>query len=209
MRSEYITIHIHHGDLPSDLSFKGDIAIDTETTGLNLSRDRLCVIQLSAGDGDAHLVQFSKGEYNAPNLRKILNNKNITKIFHFARFDVAAIYKYLDIQIENIYCTKIASKIARTYTDSHGLKDLCRDLLDLTISKQQQSSYWGHGKLSKEQVEYAATDVLHLHKLRDILNNILVKEGRAELAEQCFAFINLRVKLDLAGWDYVDIFAHK
>ena len=209
MRSEYITIHIHHGDLPSNLSFEGDIAIDTETTGLNLSRDRLCVIQLSAGDGDAHLVQFSKGEYNATNLRKVLTNKNITKIFHFARFDVAAIYKYLNVQIENIYCTKIASKIARTYTDTHGLKDLCRDLLDLAISKQQQSSYWGHGKLSKEQVDYAATDVLHLHKLRDILNTMLAKEGRAELAEQCFSFINLRVKLDLAVWNDVDIFAHK
>ena len=209
MRSEYITIHIYHDDLPANLSFEGDIAIDTETTGLNLSRDRLCVVQISHGDGNAHLVQFSKGQYSAPNLKRILSNTDITKIFHFARFDVAAIYKYLDVEIKNIYCTKIASKIARTYTDMHGLKDLCRDLLDLTISKQQQSSYWGHNKLSKEQVDYAATDVLHLHKLRDILNNILEKEGRLELAQQCFTFINTRVRLDLAGWSDVDIFAHK
>lgn len=188
---------------------KGDIAIDTETTGLNLSRDRLCVIQISNGDGNAHLVKFDPGKYDAPNLRKLLSNKSTTKLFHFARFDVAVIKKFLETELHNIYCTKIASKIARTYTDSHGLKELCRELLNVTISKQQQSSYWGATDLSKDQLMYAASDVLYLHKLRDKLDVMLKREGRIELAHKCFAFVSHRVELDLSGWEGIDIFAYK
>ncbi len=188
---------------------KGDIAIDTETTGLNLSRDRLCLIQLSNGDSNAHLVKFDLDKYEAPNLRKLLSNKGAMKIFHFARFDVAVVKKFLDVDLSNIYCTKIASKIARTYTDSHGLKELCRELLNVTISKQQQSSYWGAGALSQDQLVYAASDVLYLHKLRDKLDVMLRRENRTKLAHECFDFLTHRVALDLSGWEGVDIFAYK
>lgn len=188
---------------------KGDVAIDTETTGLNLFRDRLCLIQLSNGDGNAHLVAFDAGKYDAPNLKKLLSNKNIVKIFHFARFDVAAIKMFLGVNLRNIYCTKIASKIARTYTDCHGLKDLCRELLGVTLSKQQQSSYWGAKKLSQDQLIYAASDVIYLHTLREKLDFMLDREGRSKLAKECFDFIPHRVELDLSGWGEIDIFAYK
>lgn len=199
----------HKGDLPADLYLEGDIAIDTETLGLKNNRDRLCLLQLSNGDGDVHLIKFECGKYDAPNLKRLLSDPKRVKLFHFARFDVAVIYKYLGIQIENIYCTKIASKIARTYAEGHGLKDLCRELLGIQISKQQQSSYWGSELLSKEQLEYAATDVLYLHKLRDKLNAMLKREGRTDLVEQCFKFIPYRSQLDIEGWEDVDIFAYK
>ena len=176
--------------------------------GLINPRDRLCLVQLSDGKGDVHLVQFERGCYEAPNLKKLLSDTTRTKLFHFARFDVAIIRHYLQIELSPIYCTKIASRLARTYTDSHGLKELCRELLGIQISKQQQSSDWGSGHLSQEQQDYAASDVLHLHKLRDILNGMLVREGRFHLAEQCFQFLPHRVALDLAGWPELDIFAH-
>ncbi len=176
--------------------------------GLKHARDRLCVVQLSNGDGDAHLVKFNGHDYSAANLKKLLTRPDTTKIFHFARFDVAVMKKYLGIDVEPIFCTKIASKLVRTYTDSHGLKELCRELVGVTMSKQQQSSDWGAAELSKEQIEYAASDVLHLHKIRDILRAMLVREGRLEMAEECFRFMSTRVALDLAGWDEFDIFAH-
>lgn len=187
----------------------GDIAVDTETKGLNIFlRDRLCLVQISDGRGDAHLVQFSGQEYRAPNLKKILAGQERQKIFHFARFDVAAIKKYLDVELPNIYCTKIASRLVRTYTDRHGLKELCKELADVDISKQQQTSDWGAETLTKEQLEYAASDVLHLHRLRDRLNVMLEADGRTALAEACFRFIPARAALDLGGWADTDIFAH-
>ena len=176
--------------------------------GLDLNRDRLCVIQISNGDGDAYLVQFSKDSYNAPNLKKMLLDKNRGKIFHFARFDLAAIKKYLDIELSNIFCTKIASKLVRTYTDHHGLKDLCRELLGITISKQQQSSYWGIAKLSEDQKEYASKDVVYLHSLRAILLEMLIVENRSDIAHKLFEFLPTRVNLDLMGWNEIDIFSH-
>ena len=195
--------------MPDGFVLKGDIAIDTETIGLNPIRDRLCLIQISNGDGNAHLVSFAPDEYKAPNLKKLLSDPKTTKIFHFARFDLGIIKKFLDVELEHIYCTKVASKIARTYTDSHGLKDLCRELLGVTISKQQQSSYWGAKELSQEQLCYAASDVLYLHNLREKLDQMLKREGRWKLAAECFVFLPHRVNLDLAGWDGVDIFAYK
>lgn len=203
-----MTNFVHQGDLPPDITFNRAVAVDSETMGLYNQRDRLCVVQLSGGDGDAHLVQFSKDSYDAPHLKKVLSDPSLTKIFHYARFDVAVIKHYLNIDMTPIYCTKIASKLARTYTDSHGLKDLCLELLNKKISKQQQSSDWGSGTLSKAQIEYAAADVLHLHKIRDALNAILTREGRMELAQQCFDFLPARVALDQAGWLDIDIFAH-
>lgn len=176
--------------------------------GLNNLRDRLCLIQLSDGQGDEHLVQFKAGEYDAPNLKKLLTDKSRVKLFHFARFDVAIIKHYLGVDTTPIYCTKIASKLTRTFTDRHGFKDLCRDLLGVEVSKQQQSSDWGAATLSPEQQEYAASDVRHLHKLRDRLNTMLAREGRTELAQQCFTFLPARAELDLAGWPEIDIFAH-
>jgi ribonuclease D len=176
--------------------------------GLNNQRDRLCLIQLSDGRGDVHLVQFFKDQYNAPILTKWLTDPTQVKLFHFARFDLSIIKQYLGITINPVYCTKIASRLARTYTDSHGLKELCRELLGLQISKQQQSSDWGSATLTQEQLDYAASDVLHLHKLRDILNTMLEREGRTYLAEQCFKFLEHRAELDLAGWEALDIFAH-
>lgn len=195
--------------MPNNLNLKGDLAIDTEATGLNFNRDRLCVLQISNGDGNAHLVRFDPGNYDAPNLKKILSNKEVCKIFHYARFDLGMIQKFLGVKIENIYCTKIASKIARTYTDTHGLKDLCRELLGVSISKQQQSSYWGAADLSKDQIDYAAGDVLYLHDIREKLNKMLKRESRIELAFECFKFLPMRVELDLLGWDEVDIFSYK
>lgn len=196
------------GDLPSSLDLKGDIAIDTETMGLDVSRDRLCLIQLSTGNQDAYLVQFANGNYQAPNLKKLLLKAETTKIFHFARFDLAAIRHYLGITVENVFCTKIASRLARTYTDSHGLKELCRELLSENISKEQRSSDWGKPVLSREQQIYAANDVLHLHRLREILIAMLAREGRLNLAQKVFQCLNTRVELDLIGLKDDDIFAH-
>lgn len=203
-----MTITIYPNDLPNDFQLEGDIAIDTETMGLNIQRDKLCLLQLSNGDGNAYLIQFLNKNYFAPNLKKLLLDKNKCKIFHFARFDLAAIKKYLEIELENIFCTKIASKLVRTYTDSHGLKDLCRELLSQQISKQQQSSYWGSKELSPEQKEYAAKDVLYLHQLKAILQKMLVAENRMQIAENIFHFLPIRANLDLLGWNEIDIFAH-
>lgn len=202
-----IEIHYHTNDIPSGTVIKGDIAIDTETMGLNLIRDRLCVLQLCDEEGNVHVIHFQEG-YNAPNLKQLLSDTNRQKIFHFARFDVAAIKHYLGISIENIFCTKIASKLVRTYTDSHGLKELCRELLGVQISKQQQSSDWGAVSLSEDQLHYAAGDVLYLHQLRDILTSMLLRELRLKIAEKAFAFLLARAELDLMGWNEIDIFAH-
>lgn len=176
--------------------------------GLNNKRDRLCLIQLSDGGGDAHLVQFDKGVYNAPNLAKLLTDASRVKIFHFARFDLAVIREYLGIRMENVYCTRTASRLVRTYTDKHGYKDICKELLGVDVSKQQQSSDWGSSNLSPEQIEYAASDVLHLHKLKAKLDEMLVREGRAELLQSCCRFLPYRAELDLAGFENDDIFAH-
>lgn len=202
-----MSCQLFENDLPDELVKDGDVAIDTETMGLNLHRDRLCVLQISYGDGNAYLVKFNK-DYSATNLRKILQDDKREKIFHFARFDLASIRHYLGIEMKNIFCTKIASKLVRTYTDYHGLKDLCRELLNIQISKQQQSSDWGAEHLTPEQILYAGSDVLHLHALRDILNNTLKREGRDKLARSLFNFLPSRVELDLIGWNEIDIFAH-
>ncbi len=201
-------IHLHQGDLPAGLSLGDSVAVDSETMGLDLSRDRLCLLQLSAGDGVCHLVQFPQGNYDAPNLKALLTDPGVTKIFHFARFDLAAISRYLGVDCTPVYCTKIASKLVRTYTDRHGLKDLCRELLGAEISKQQQSSDWGAAELSQEQLAYAASDVLYLHDLRAKLDVMLAREGRAGLAQACFEFLPTRAALDIAGWNEIDIFAH-
>ena len=203
-----MTIQLYKQDLPDNLELKGSLSIDTEATGLNLNRDRLCVIQLSTGDGNAHLVQFPEEKYDAPNLKKLLQDDKILKIFHYARFDVAIIKKYLGVMVKNIYCTKIASKIIRTYSPCHGLRDLCKELLNVHISKQQQSSYWGDDNLTKDQVTYAANDVIYLHRLKDKLDEMLMRENRKELAYKCFDTIELIVKLDLGGWDSAEIFSH-
>ena len=200
--------HLHRGDLPAGLAFGQSVAIDSETMGLETLRDRLCLIQLSAGDGVCHLVQFHDGDYSAPNLKALLADPGVTKLFHFARFDLAAIRHYLGVTCSPVYCTKIASRLARTFTDRHGLKDLCRDLLGVDISKQMQSSDWGAAELSEEQLRYAASDVLYLHRLRAALDEMLEREGRADLARACFEFLQTRAALDLAGWADVDIFAH-
>ena len=199
---------LHRGDLPDDITFGATVAVDSETMGLDPRRDRLCVVQLSAGDGDCHLVQFAQGDYAAPNLKALLTDAGVTKLFHFARFDVAAFRHYLGIVCAPVYCTKIASKLVRTYTDRHGLKDLCRDLLGVELSKQQQSSDWGADVLSPEQLSYAASDVLYLHQLRERLDALVAREGRAEIAAACFAFLPCRAALDLLGWDDPDIFHH-
>jgi ribonuclease D len=201
-------IHLHKNDLPASLDFGSVVAMDTETMGLNTQRDRLCLVQLSDGKGDAHLVKFDGGDYDAPNLRKLLADPKVTKLFHFARFDIAAMMAYLGVMTGPVYCTKIASRLCRTFTDRHGLKDLVRDLLAVEISKQQQTSDWGAAELSKEQMEYAASDVMHLHALKAKLDVMLEREHRKEIAEACFAFLPVRVALDLAGWPEVDIFAH-
>lgn len=194
--------------MPDGLALAGDLAVDTEAMGLNNQRDRLCVVQLSTGNGDAHLVQFAPGQYRAPNLVRLLGDPATTKIFHFARFDVAILRHYLGVQVAPVYCTKIASRLVRTYTDRHGFKDLCKELLGMDISKQQQSSDWGAATLSQEQVDYAASDVLHLHALRAKLDAMLAREGRAHIARSCFDFLPARAELDLAGWPEADIFAH-
>ncbi|GAB4165741.1 MAG: ribonuclease D [Rickettsiaceae bacterium] len=198
----------YKNDLPSDFHLPGDLAIDTETMGLNFNRDRLCVVQISNGDGDSYLIQFDGTNYEAPNLKKLLLDENRGKIFHYARFDLAVIKKYLDIELSNIFCTKVASKLVRTYTDYHGLKDLCRELLDITISKQQQSSYWGASELSDEQKEYAAKDVVYLHSLRAVLIERLIESGRNKIAHKLFEFLPIRAELDLLGWNDIDIFSH-
>ena len=203
-----MSINLYRGDLPSDLNLGTVVAIDSETMGLKPQRDRLCLIQLSSGDGNAHLVQFERCNYTAPNLVKLLEDPDITKVFHYARFDVAIIKKYLRAQTNSIYCTKIASKLVRTYTDKHGLKDLCKELLDLDLSKQQQSSDWGAKNLTEEQKKYAASDVLYLHKIKEILDQRLLREERDKLAAFCFEFLQTRANLDLIGFENEDIFSH-
>lgn len=201
-------IHLHHGDLPSGLHLGDVVAVDTETMGLAPVRDRLCLIQLSAGDGHCHLVQFGPDAYDAPNLGAILTDRRVLKLFHFARFDLAMIRHYLGYSVEPVYCTKVASKLARTYTDRHGLKDLCKDLLGVDVSKQQQTSDWGNAELKPEQLAYAAADVSHLHALRERLDEMLLREGRRDVAEACFTFLPERAALDLLGFDDPDVFAH-
>jgi ribonuclease D len=204
-----MTIHFHVGDLPDSLDLGRSVAVDTETLGLNPVRDRLCLVQLSAGDGNAHLVQLAPNHYaQAKNLKALLSNPDILKIFHFARFDVAAIYKYLEVQCAPVYCTKIAAKMTRTYTEKNGLKEICKDLLGIEISKQQQTSDWGQAVLSVEQQTYAAGDVLYLHALKEKFDDLLAREGRLALAQSCFDFLPTRGQLDLLGWDEPDIFEH-
>ena len=202
------TITLHKGDLPDGLTFGDSVAVDTETMGLNPHRDQLCVVQLSAGDGNAHIVQLDRGTYNAPNLRALMADQNVLKIFHFARFDVAMLQRYLGVVTSPVYCTKVASKLVRTYTDRHGLKDLVKELANVDLSKQQQSSDWGARDLTEAQLAYAASDVLYLHEVKAVLDGMLAREGRMELAKACFAFLPVRAALDLAGWPEEDIFAH-
>ena len=203
-----MTIRLHRGDLPNLTAYKGAVAIDTETMGLDPRRDRLCVVQLSPGDGSADVVQIAAGQTKAPNIERLLADKSIVKIFHFARFDLAALANAFGVMAEPVYCTKIASRLARTYTDKHGLKDLAREVLGVDLSKQQQSSDWGADALTEAQVAYAATDVLHLHALKQKLDVILAREGRADLAAACFRFLPDRARLDLGGWEAQDIFSH-
>ena len=205
-----MTIRLHRGDLPDqDLKrYTDSAAIDTETMGLNPHRDRLCVVQMSSGDGTADVIQIAQGQRDAPNLKKLLADPNIVKIFHLARFDLAALSNAFGVMPQPVYCTKIASRLTRTYTDRHGLKDLVRELLNVDLSKQQQSSDWGSQTLSDAQLTYAASDVLHLHALRDKLDAVLAREGRTDLARACFDFLPTRARLDLSGWEAEDIFAH-
>ena len=203
-----MTIRLHKGDLPAPVPAGSIVAIDTETLGLNPHRDRLCLVQLSLGDGTADLVQIAPGQRKAPNLVKMLKEKSILKLFHFARFDLAVLQHTFGIQASPVYCTKIASRLTRTYTDRHGLKDLCRDLIGVEISKQQQSSDWGAETLTEAQLAYAASDVLHLHALKAKLDPLLVRDGRKDLADACFRFLPSRAALDLLGWPETDIFAH-
>ena len=203
-----MAIHHHKGDLPAGVTLSDSLAVDTETMGLNPARDALCVVQLSAGDGNAHVVQLNRDNYDCPRLKQVLADKKVLKIFHYARFDVAFLRKYLGVDVTPIYCTKIASRIARTYTDRHGLKDLCKELLGVDLSKQQQSSDWGAETLSDAQINYAASDVMYLHELKATLDAMLEREGRASLAHSAFAFIPARAELDLDGWAEEDIFAH-
>jgi ribonuclease D len=207
-KDESLKTKLYKNDLPDGLDLGPFVAIDTETMGLNPYRDRLCLAQLSSGDGICHAVQFDVGNYAAPNLKKLLTDRNCTKLFHFARFDVAMFRRYLGVVTAPIYCTKIASKLVRTYTDRHGLKDLVRELLGVDLSKEQQSSDWGAAELSEKQLAYAANDVAHLHKLKEALDAMLDREGRTGLANACFQFLPVRAELDLAGWDESDIFAH-
>ena len=202
--------HLHEGDLPAGL-FEGiaAVAIDSETMGLRLGRDRLCLVQISAGDGDAHMVRLSQDAYDAPNLKALLTNPKVLKIFHFGRFDIAQLSNAFGVEIGPVYCTKIASKLCRTYTDRHGLKDLVRELLGVDLSKQQQSSDWAAETLSDAQLAYAASDVLHLHGLREKLDMMLAREGRMEIAQACFDFLPRRAALDLLGWNDQDIFSHE
>jgi ribonuclease D len=201
-------VKIHKNDLPNNLNLGKIIAIDTETMGLDYKRDPLCLVQISSGNEEVHLVQINRKTFKADNLKKILEDNDIKKIFQFARFDLTVLNYYLKADINNVYCTKIASKISRTYTDKHGLKDLCKELLNVELSKQMQSSDWGSETLTEQQVNYAASDVLYLHKIKEELDKILIRENRMELAEHCFKFLKHRVTLDLAGWNNQDIFLH-
>ena len=203
-----MTNYTYSKDLPEDLDLGQIVAIDCETMGLNPSRDRLCVVQLSSGDGNTHIIQIEKGQTKAPNLVNLLSNDKILKLFHFGRFDIAILFSTFGVITSPVYCTKIASKIARTYTDRHGLKNLLSEILDVDISKQHQSSDWGAKHLSKAQIEYAATDVLYLHALREKLNEMLTRENRLELADECFKFLPSRAVLDIKGWNDIDIFEH-
>jgi ribonuclease D len=201
-------IQLHKNDLPNGLDLGPLVAIDTETMGLNPARDRLCLAQLSAGDGVCHAVQFAQGAYEAPNLKRLLTDPGTVKLFHYARFDIAMFRRWLGVDCRPVYCTKIASKLVRTYTDRHGLKDLVRELLGTEISKEQQSSDWGAAELSDKQLTYAANDVAHLHRLKTALDAMLAREGRTALAQACYEFMPHRAALDLAGWESTDIFAH-
>lgn len=209
-----MTVHLHQGDLPAGIDWGDSIAIDSETMGLRPGRDRLCLVQLSSGDGEAHLVQFRRPaddelpDYSAPNLRKLLADAAVTKIFHFGRFDLAVLQHYMGVRCSPVFCTKIASRLVRTYTDRHGLKDICQELLGVELQKEQQSSDWGVETLSEAQCTYAAADVLHLHRLRAVLERRLAREGRTGIAQACFEFLPTRAALDLEGWSDVDIFAH-
>ena len=203
-----MTNYLYQGDLPDDLDLGDTVAIDCETMGLHPHRDRLCVVQLASGDGNAHLVQIAKGQTEAPNLCRLLEDAKVLKLFHYGRFDIAAMLNAFGATTAPVYCTKIASRLVRTYTDRHGLAKLLQELLSVDISKQQQSSDWGADKLSKAQIDYAASDVLHLHKLRDKLNEMLIREGRMDVAQACYDFLPTRAKLDLLGWPDTDIFAH-
>ena len=207
-----MTVYFHENDIPNDILFKESVAIDTETMGLKVLRDRLCLIQISAGNGDAHLIKIEKSitspQQKYKNLKKVLQNKNILKIFHFARFDLAALNFYVCKVEGNIWCTKIASKLSRTYTNKHGLSDLTKELLSIEISKEQQSSNWGNKLISEKQKKYASNDVLYLHNLKEKLEEILLQENRLELAEKVFSFLKVRVELDLSGFEDLDIFAH-
>ncbi len=200
--------HLYKRDLPDGLDLGPIVAIDCETMGLNPHRDRLCVVQMSSGDGDAHLVQVEKGQTSAPNLEQMLTDPNVLKLFHFGRFDIAALLNAFGVVTAPVYCTKIASKLVRTYTDRHGLKNLLEQLLKVDISKQQQMSDWGAEELTAAQLDYAASDVLYLHRLRDELDQRLAREGRSEMAQACFDFLPMRAQLDLAGWPEIDIFSH-
>jgi ribonuclease D len=202
-----VSIHLHRGDLPPDIAFTGVVAVDTETMGLNPHRDRLCLVQLSAGDGNVHLVQMARGPYRAPRLAALLADPKVLKLFHFGRFDIAVLEHALGVRCEPVYCTKIAAKLVRTFTDRYGLKDLCKELLGVDLSKQQQTSDWGAETLSDEQMSYAASDVLHLHALKAKLDALLEREGRTELAQAAFRFLPTRARLDIAGWPEIDIFA--
>ena len=201
-------IKLHKNDLPADLDLGPVVAVDSETLGLNPFRDRLCLVQLSAGDGVCHAVQFERGAYAAPNLKRLLADPKVLKLFHFARFDVAMFQRYLGVVTKPVYCTKIASRLVRTYTDKHGLKDLVKELLATDLAKEQQCSDWGAAQLSERQLAYAANDVAYLHRLKESLDAMLAREGRTELAKACFDFLPARVELDLAGWAETDIFAH-
>jgi ribonuclease D len=203
-----MAITLHRGDLPSGLVFGDIVALDTETMGLDPNRDRLCLVQLSRGDGDAHLVHFEPGRFEAPNLTRLLADPSVVKLFHYGRFDIAMLYKHFGVLAEPVWCTKIASKLTRTYTDRHGLRDLCRELLGIEISKHQQSSDWGAPHLTEDQLAYAASDVLHLHRLKEVLGGLIDREGRRDLAEACFRFLPVRARLDLIGWAAEEIFAH-
>jgi ribonuclease D len=203
-----MTNTVYQNDLPDGLDLGPIVAIDCETMGLHPHRDRLCVVQLSGGDGNAHLVQIAKGQTEAPNLCALLENPDVLKLFHFGRFDIAAMLNTFGAKAEPVYCTKIASRLVRTFTDRHGLAKLCQELLNIDISKQQQSSDWGAEKLTQAQIDYAASDVLYLHQLREALNTMLEREGRMEIAQACFDFLPMRAQLDLAGWPEIDIFAH-
>ena len=199
---------LHKNDLPDGIDLGKSVAIDTETLGLNPHRDRLCLVQLTSGDNTCHMVQFEPGAYAAPNLKRLLSDQTVLKLFHFARFDIAAMKRYLGVAAKPVYCTRTASKLVRTYTDKHGLKDLVRELLNVDLSKDQQSSDWGAAELTEKQMAYAANDVAYLHRLKEVLDKMLAREGRTALAQACFDFLPARAELDLAGWPDVDIFAH-